>query len=36
GADVTDGTASVRAMIAIRQSARTGKPVRLSDVAGAV
>jgi len=36
GADVTDGTASVRAMIAIRQSAKTGKPVRLSDVSGAV
>ena len=36
GADVTDGVASVRAMLAIGQSARTGKPVRLADVTGAV
>ena len=36
GADVTDGTASLRAMIAIRQSAKTGRPVKLSDVSGAV
>ena len=36
GADITDGVASIRAMLAIRQSARTGKPVKLSDVSGAV
>ena len=36
GADVTDGVASVRAMLAIRQSARTGRPVKLCDVSGAV
>ena len=36
GADVADGVASVRAMLAIGQSARTGKPVRLADVTGAV
>jgi predicted dehydrogenase len=36
GADINDGVASVRGMVAIAQSAKTGKPVRLADVAGAV
>jgi predicted dehydrogenase len=36
GADIQDGMASVRAMAAIRQSVRTGKPVRLADVSGNV
>lgn len=36
GADVTDGAASVRAMAAIAQSVRTGKPVRIADVHGPV
>ncbi|WP_240232600.1 Gfo/Idh/MocA family protein [Devosia lacusdianchii] len=36
GADVEDGIASVRAMVAIAHSARTGKPVRLADVSGAL
>jgi predicted dehydrogenase len=36
GADVEDGIASVRAMVAIAQSARTGQPVRLTDVLGAL
>jgi len=36
GADIADGIASVRAMAAIRQSARTGRPVRLADVSGLV
>lgn len=36
GADVDDGIASVRAMVAVMESVRTGKPVRLSDVSGAV
>jgi predicted dehydrogenase len=34
GADIEDGIASVRAMVAIAQSARTRQPVRLADVAG--
>jgi predicted dehydrogenase len=34
GADVDDGIASVRAMIAIARSAESGKPVRLADVDG--
>ena len=34
GADIEDGIASVRAMVAIAQSARSGKPVRLADVSG--
>ena len=34
GATIEDGVASVRAMIAIAQSAASGKPVRLADVAG--
>jgi predicted dehydrogenase len=36
GADVEDGVASVRGMAAIAQSAQTGKPVRLCDVAGGI
>ena len=36
GADIEDGIASVRAMVAIAQSVRTGQPVRLADVAGPV
>ena len=34
GADAADGVASVRVMVAIAQSARTGKPVRPVDVSG--
>lgn len=34
GADIEDGIASVRAMVAIAQSVRTGQPVALADVAG--
>ena len=36
GADLEDGIASVRAMVAIAESARTGRPVRLDQVAGPV
>ena len=36
GADLDDGEASVRAMIAIRESVRRGETVRLDDVSGAV
>jgi predicted dehydrogenase len=36
GADVADGIASVRAMVAIAQSARTGRPVTLAEAAGEV
>jgi predicted dehydrogenase len=36
GADIEDGIASVRAMVAIAQSARTKQPVRLADVSGPV
>ena len=36
GADVADGIASVRAMLAIGESATTGKLVNLADVCGAV
>lgn len=36
GADIEDGIASVRAMVAVAESVRSGKPVRLSDVAGPV
>ncbi|NJM84622.1 MAG: Gfo/Idh/MocA family oxidoreductase [Tabrizicola sp.] len=36
GADLEDGIASVRAMVAIAQSARTKQPVRLADVSGAL
>ena len=36
GADIADGIASVRAMIAIRQSVETGRTIRLADVSGPV
>jgi predicted dehydrogenase len=36
GADIVDGVASVRAMVAIAQSVRTARPVRLADVSGPV
>ncbi|WP_296745760.1 Gfo/Idh/MocA family oxidoreductase [Mesorhizobium sp.] len=36
GASIEDGVASVRAMVAIGQSVRTGKPVNLADVSGPV
>ncbi len=36
GADLEDGIASVRAMVAIAQSVRSGRPVRLADVSGPV
>ncbi len=36
GASIDDGIASVRAMVAIAQSARSGKPVSLSEVSGPV
>ncbi|MGO4567228.1 Gfo/Idh/MocA family protein [Rhizobium sp. 2YAF20] len=36
GADINDGLASVRGMVAIAQSVRSGKAVRLADVSGAV
>jgi len=36
GADIHDGLASVRAMAGIMQSVKTGQPVRLSNVTGAV
>ena len=36
GTDIEDGVASVRAMVAIAQSARSGQPVRLADVSGAL
>ncbi len=36
GATVADGVASVRAMVAIAESARTGRPVRLADATGSV
>ena len=36
GAGIDDGVASVRGMVAIAQSVRTGQPVRLADVAGPV
>ncbi|MFP3558542.1 Gfo/Idh/MocA family oxidoreductase [Paraburkholderia sp. SIMBA_049] len=36
GADIDDGVASMRAMVAIAESVRTGKPVNLSDVGGAL
>ena len=34
GADIEDGIASVRAMVAIAASARSGQPVRLADTSG--
>lgn len=36
GADIEDGIASVRAMVAIAHSVKSGQPVRLADVAGAL
>ena len=36
GADVEDGVASVRAMLAIARSANSGETVRLADVSGAI
>ena len=36
GADVTDGLASIRAMVAIARSAETGARVELASVTGAV
>lgn len=36
GADIEDGLACVRGMVAIAESVKTGKPVRLADVTGAV
>lgn len=36
GADIEDGVASIRAMVAIAQSVRTGKPVHLADAVGPV
>jgi predicted dehydrogenase len=36
GADIDDGIASVRAMVAIAESVRSGKPVRLDEVSGEV
>lgn len=36
GAGIEDGVASVRAMVAIAESVRTGRPVKLADVQGGV
>ena len=36
GADIEDGVASVRGMVAVARSAESGKPVRLSQASGAV
>jgi predicted dehydrogenase len=36
GANIDDGIASVRGMVAIAQSVKSGKPVKLADVSGAV
>jgi predicted dehydrogenase len=36
GADIGDGVASVRAMVAIAESVRSGRPIRLVDVQGPV
>jgi predicted dehydrogenase len=36
GASIEDGVASVRAMAAISQSVRTGRPVKLRDVEGGI
>ncbi|WP_321473311.1 Gfo/Idh/MocA family oxidoreductase [uncultured Paludibaculum sp.] len=36
GAGIDDGVASVRALVAIAESARTGRPVKLADVQGGV
>jgi predicted dehydrogenase len=34
GADIDDGVASVRGMVAVAQSAHTGRPVKIADVSG--
>jgi hypothetical protein len=34
GADITDGIASLRAMVAIARSVESGKPVRLAEASG--
>ncbi|AUT62810.1 gfo/Idh/MocA family oxidoreductase [Paraburkholderia terrae] len=36
GADVDDGVASIRAMVAIAQSVRSGRPIELAQVGGAL
>ncbi|HTT70926.1 MAG TPA: Gfo/Idh/MocA family oxidoreductase [Anaeromyxobacteraceae bacterium] len=36
GAGILDGIASVRGMVAIAESVRTGRPVRLAEVSGAI
>jgi len=36
GADIDDGLASVRGMVAVARSAHSGKPVKLADATGAV
>jgi hypothetical protein len=36
GADIIDGAASVRAMVAIAESVRKGHTIRLSDAQGPV
>ncbi len=36
GADIEDGVASVRAMVAVARSVESGKPVALADVSGSV
>jgi len=36
GADIDDGTAAIRALVAISRSVETGKWVQLADVAGGV
>ena len=36
GANIDDGIASVRGMVAIAQSVRSGRPVELADISGAV
>ena len=36
GAGIDDGIASVRGMVAIAESVRTGRPVKLADVQGPV
>jgi predicted dehydrogenase len=36
GADIDDGIASVRGMVAIAQSVKTGRSVKLADVSGAI
>ena len=34
GADIDNGVATVRGMVAVMESVRTGQPVRLADVTG--